>query len=293
MARWDKDDHAPTIPEWFFEAVEVPSVEGKVEVDECDVVYRVWGESGKPGLLLVHGMHAHSHWWDFIAPQLMDEYQVAAIDLTGMGDSDYRYEYSADTFADEIKAVCDAVGFGNDVSVAAHSFGGRMALRAANRYPDRFARLILLDTGLRHPDEPIPDRPGLGGRAKIYPDKAGALARYRLQPAQPCANEYIVQYIARHSLMPEEGGWVWKFDDDMYTSLTDGEAKPADFENLSVPTSLIYGENSDLYTAKSMDYMSSLIPQDVKVSELKDAQHHLFIDQPLTFIEVLKEHLQS
>lgn len=294
MSRWDKGDTANTIPEWFFEAVETPSVEGRVEVDECDVVYRTWGDAGKPGLLLVHGMHAHSHWWDFIAPQLLPDYQITALDLTGMGDSDFRYEYSADVFAQEITAVCDAVGFDNNVVVAAHSFGGRMALRAANANPDRFGRLILLDTGIRHPDEPEQERPSLGGRAKVYPSKEAALGRFRLYPPQTCVNEYVVQYIARNSLLPVDGGgWAWKFDDDMYTSLTGADASPADFEQLKVPTSIIYGADSDLYSAKSVAYMSDLIPQEVKVSELADSQHHLFLDQPLAFVDVLKEHLQA
>ena len=128
MARWDKGPSANTIPEWFFAAIETPCVVGQVEVDECDVVYRTWGEAGQPPVLLVHGMHAHSRWWDFIAPQLLPDYQVAALDLTGMGDSDYRYDYSSKTFAQEITAVCDAMGFDDSVALVAHSFGGRMAL---------------------------------------------------------------------------------------------------------------------------------------------------------------------
>ena len=58
-----------------------------IEVDECDVAYRFYPSPGKPGMLLIHGMNAHSRWWDFIAPQLLDRFQIAAADLTGMGDS--------------------------------------------------------------------------------------------------------------------------------------------------------------------------------------------------------------
>ena len=106
MARWDRGEPAAAIPEWFFEAVETPSESAAVEVDECDVVWRTWSGSGdKPGMLLIHGMNAHSRWWDFIAPALAEDYRVVAMDLTGMGDSDYRYEYDAATYAAEITAV--------------------------------------------------------------------------------------------------------------------------------------------------------------------------------------------
>ena len=116
MACWDKDS-GPTIPDWFFEAVETEYSTHSVEVDECDVVYQRWGEApDKPGLLLIHGMNAHSHWWDFIAPSFLGDYNVVATNLTGMGDSDFRYQYDSVTYAEEIVAVCDDAGFGSDVA---------------------------------------------------------------------------------------------------------------------------------------------------------------------------------
>ena len=83
MARWDKESNRESIPNWFWEAIDVEPVTKTVEVDECDVSYRHYEAMGKPGMLLIHGMNAHSRWWDFIAPQLLDRYQVAAMDLTG------------------------------------------------------------------------------------------------------------------------------------------------------------------------------------------------------------------
>ena len=185
MARWDSNADTPKIPDWFFAAVETEPESRSVEVDECDVMYRRYGDKSKPGMLLIHGMHAHSRWWDFIAPALTDDYCVAAMDLTGMGDSDYRYEYSGSVFADEIKAVCDDAGFDTNVVVVAHSFGGGMAAKAVNKYPDRFGKLILVDSGIRPPDEPEPERPTMmSGRSKIYPDRKSAESRFRLQPPQ-------------------------------------------------------------------------------------------------------------
>jgi pimeloyl-ACP methyl ester carboxylesterase len=291
MSRWDRDEPDKSIPDWFWEAVETPSTEHRVEVDECDVVYRRWGTAGKPALLLIHGMYAHSHWWDFIAPQLKDDYDVAAMDLTGMGDSDYRYAYDSETYAREIVAVCDACGFDADVRIAAHSFGGNMAVKAANLYPERFGALILLDSGIRDPDEPVPERPPMGGRPKLYPDRQTAEARFRLQPPQPCANEYITQYIAKNSLLPMDGGYAWKFDDDLPATMKGGERYPEDYAALTLPLGLIYGADSELFSERTLAYMRTLVPQDFPAVALADAQHHLFLDQPLAFVEALREML--
>ena len=58
----------------------------------------------------------------------------------------------------------------------------------------------------------------MSGAVKIYPDKETALNRFRVQPPQPCEMSFT-QYIARNSLMPVDGGWTWKFDEDLLTSL--------------------------------------------------------------------------
>ena len=294
MARWDKEGNRESIPNWFWEAIDVEPVTKTVEVDECDVSYRYYEAIGKPGMLLIHGMNAHSRWWDFIAPQLLDRYQVAAMDLTGMGDSDYRYEYSSNTYADEILAVLDDAKFGTDSIVVAHSFGGYMAVRAANKAPDRFKALVMVDSGIRHPDDPVPEQIWMSGaRSKIYPDKETALNRFRVQPPQPCDNEFLLQYIARNSLMPVDGGWTWKFDEDLLTSLTDAERKPEEFQALTTTLGVIFGADSELFSRRTLEYMQELIPEPFLIKEITNAQHHLFLDQPQAFVESLLEMCQK
>ena len=294
MARWDKEGNRESIPDWFWEAIDVEPVTKTVEVDECDVSYRHYEAIGKPGMLLIHGMNAHSRWWDFIAPQLLDRYQVAAMDLTGMGDSDYRYEYSSNIYADEILAVLDDAKFGTDSIVVAHSFGGYMAVRAANKAPDRFKALVMVDSGIRHPDDPVPEQIWMSGaRSKIYPDKETALNRFRVQPPQPCENEFLLQYIARNSLMPVDGGWTWKFDEDLLTSLTDAERQPEEFQALTTAIGVIFGADSELFSRRTLEYMQELIPEPFPIKEIANAQHHLFLDQPQAFVESLLEMCQE
>ena len=100
--------------------------------------------------------------------------------------------------------------------VVGHSFGGVMSVKATNLYPDRFGTLVLVDSGIRHPDEPPSNQPLMGGgRPKVYPDRESAENRFRLYPPQPCENRYIMEYIARHSLLRVDGGWAWKFDEEL------------------------------------------------------------------------------
>lgn len=273
-------------PEWFWEAVDTKPESGFVEVEEVDINFLKWSDPGNPGLLFVHGHNAHAHWWDFIAPAYKDDYQTVAIDLSGMGDSDHRDEYSADTYASEILAVADKNEMPENTILVAHSFGGMMALRTVASYASRFKGLILLDSGVKHPDDERPRDVERWSQPKVYPDLDIARSRFRLQPPQQCANEYLVQHIARNSIEHIDEGFVWKFDEELNSRMKATGDIEQDLRSLTCKIALIYGDSSEYFSAKSAAYMKELQPA-LEVYELADAQHHLFLDQPVAFMKQL------
>ena len=133
--------------------------------------------------------------------------------MSGMGDSDHRDEYSADLYAREIVAVADKCNMGPDTILVSHSYGGIMSIRAVAQYPDRFKGLILLDSGVKHPDDVTHPEPDRLARAKLYPTSEIARSRFRLQPPQQCENQYVVDHIARASIEYIDDGFGWKFDE--------------------------------------------------------------------------------
>lgn len=278
-------------PDWFWAAVEDTPDTSSIEVEDVDINYLTWSQTGSPGLLFVHGHNAHAHWWDFIAPDFKANHQTVALDLSGMGDSDHRDAYSNDTYAKEIVAVADAANLPSDSILIAHSFGGMQAIRTMAQHPDRFKGLILVDSGVRHPDDIKEREPQLerASRPKVYPERDVAIARFRLQPPQTCENQYLVDHIARTSVEFDEG-WVWKFDEELNSRMTMNGDLETDLKAIKGKLCLIYGENSESFKPRSAEYMKKLMPN-MTLIELKDAQHHLFLDQPLAFIDVVKETL--
>ena len=51
----------------------------------------------------------------------------------------------------------------------------------------------------------------------------------------------------------------------------------------------MYGAESKSFTASTLDYTLELIGRDVPVVAVEDAQHHVFLDQPLAFIDALRQ----
>ena len=96
-------------PDWFRWATSRPHQSQFVTVAGCRIHYLVWAHEparpGERGLLFVHGGGAHSHWWSYIAPYFTRDFRVAAIDLSGMGDSGWRAHYNSELRAEEIRAL--------------------------------------------------------------------------------------------------------------------------------------------------------------------------------------------
>ena len=143
----------PSAPRWFTDAINAPYEERFVNVEGCDIHYLDWGDAGRPGIVLVHGGAAHAHWWSFIAPLLTNHFHVAALDLSGHGDSGRRDDYPRDLWAEEVMAVAaDARMVGAPILVG-HSMGARIAIELAANYENRVTNLFLLD-GSNLPENP-------------------------------------------------------------------------------------------------------------------------------------------
>jgi pimeloyl-ACP methyl ester carboxylesterase len=294
----DLEVRAPA-PEWFRWALARSKQSRHVVVEGCPIHYLLWPAEASAehdrGLLFVHGGGAHAHWWSFIAPYFVRDFRVAAIDLSGMGDSGRRQTYCSDIRAAEMRAVIADAPLGARPFVIGHSFGGFMTMKLASQYGDELAGAVIVDSPIRSPEEEIarPLTPPNWGNKKIYPSFEAALARFRLMPPQPCENEFIVEYIARHSLMRVEGGWTWKFDGAAIGARRFGEPFREYLQAVTCRAALMFGERSALVSRKTAAYMSQLMGPKAPIVEVPEAQHHVMLDQPLAFVAALRTLLQS
>ena len=289
----------PPAPDWFEAAISTPYETRFVDVDGTRIRYQTWGDRNKPGLLLSHGNGAHAHWYDFIAPALAEQYYVVAMSFSGMGDSDWRDTYSFDAFTAEQLAVCEAAGLfegGRKPVIVAHSFGGFITLYTAAARSDLFEGIVIVDSGLRPPEDEWkgPPRRTRGNRA--YASLEAALARFRLAPPQPCENHFIADYIARHSLKQVENdagvpGWVWKFDPSILINFEFKRMSTNMLENIECRVAMMRGQDSVLVSDRIWDYMRSL-RDGMDMVSIPNAQHHVMLDQPLAFIAAIKDQLQ-
>jgi pimeloyl-ACP methyl ester carboxylesterase len=276
-------------PEWFTRAITVAPSEHVVEVTGCPIRYLRWGDARDPGLVLVHGGAAHAHWWSFLAPLLTTGYSVVALDLSGHGDSGQRDVYPVRTWAQEVMEVARDAEFVSPPIVVGHSMGGLVSIVAAALHGGDLAGAIIVDAPVRRPDPESQE--GRTGRSfrnpKTYPDIATALQHFRLVPPQPCANQFILDFIAERSLKPVASGYTWKFDPRVFT-LARAESMHEHLASVGCRVALIRGELSLVVPPETGEYMYQLLRRNAPQVEIPEAHHHLILDQPLAFIAALR-----
>ena len=93
-------------PKWFEKAIANKPDVLSVKIKGTKISYNAWGDKSKPGLIFIHGGMAHAEWWSFIAPYFAKTHRVIAMNLGGMGDSEWKKKYSVESWGAEIVGVC-------------------------------------------------------------------------------------------------------------------------------------------------------------------------------------------
>jgi sigma-B regulation protein RsbQ len=108
----------------------------------------VTGDPGGPVVVLAHGFGCDQNLWRLVAPMLARDHQVVLFDHIGAGQSDLsawdpgRYT-SLHGYAEDVLDLCAGLEL-REVVFVGHSVSAMIGVLAANRDPERFAKLVLL-----------------------------------------------------------------------------------------------------------------------------------------------------
>jgi len=108
-----------------------------------DLHYEVQGKG--EAVVLIHSGGADLRDWEFIAPQLVQTYQVIAFDGRGAGQSPPLLEPA--NFVEDLRQLLDHLNLDRAILVG-HSIGGQIATDFALAYPNRVTKLVLVAPGL-------------------------------------------------------------------------------------------------------------------------------------------------
>jgi len=268
-------------PAWYTTAVGTLAKHATVDVDGTTISYRIYGDRGDSGVVLVHGGAAHARWWDHIAPLLSGNRRVVALDLSGHGDSGRRDRYSLDGWAHEVMAVAAAAGITDPPIIAGHSMGGFVALRAAGLFGAALEGIAVIDSPVQDitPEQQAAREERAFGPLRVYPTREAAIARFHPMPDQPTL-PYILEHVASTSIRAVEGGWSWKFDPAVFAR---GRGTLTLLRQLDCRVALFFAEHG-IVPPDTTELMYDKLGQRAPVIEIPAAGHHVMLDQPIALV---------
>jgi haloalkane dehalogenase len=126
-----------------------------IEINDARIHYVDEGQGEV--ILLLHGEPTWAYLYRKIIPPLMAGYRVIAPDFIGFGRSDKYTEvedYTFDMHTETLKAFIEALDL-SGITVVVQDWGGLIGLRTVAELPERFARLVIMNTFLPTGREPL------------------------------------------------------------------------------------------------------------------------------------------
>ena len=266
----------------------------RLMVQQQPVFVQDSGPRDAPAILLLHGFGASLQAWDDWAPALEKNLRVLRIDIPGFGLSGpaVNQDYSDAADVARVIAVMDQLGV-QQVIVAGHSMGGRIAWNLAAAHPERVSKLVLLS-----PDG-FPDPNAKSDKTYEVPALLGllpySLPKWALRmggvaPAFADGSQLTPQMMQRyHDMMLAPGVRTALLERMRQTRNSDPVAR---LKSITVPTLLIWGEkDAFIPVGNAQDYLKAM-PQ-ARLVTLPGVGHVLHEEAPQASVQAVLDFLSA
>ncbi|MEV7528455.1 alpha/beta fold hydrolase [Agrococcus sediminis] len=244
------------------------------------------GEQGSP-VLFCHGLFGQGRNWMQIGKALADRHRVTLVDMPNHGRSPWTERVDYAEMADAVAATID-----EPAALVGHSMGGKAAMLAALRHPERVERLCVVDVSpvsYRSSDEFRGfmdamlgmDLPAIASRA----DADAALA-----PAvpDPGIRAFLLQNLQR-----DGDGWRWLPNLEVLRRDLDAlRGFPETDAVYEGPVLWIAGADSGYVRDEFRDEMEARFPHVRRVT-VKGAGHWVHSEQPAVMTGLLERFLDD
>lgn len=236
-------------------------------------------------LVFLHGWQRNLKDFEIIAQNLIESgYNVLSIDLPGFGQSSLPdFSWETKDYADFLKLFLEKLlksNFRNFRSLTSetfilvgHSFGGRVAIKFAAKYPELIKKLVLIASpGVKHKSI----------KYILYRIVAKAvkniLTILGLSKLKNALREKFSSddYLKSHGIMKEV--LIKTIDED----LTDDAGK------IQAPVLIIWGKNDKELQVKDAFILYKTI-KNSQIEIFENAGHFVFLDKPKEFLDAVKK----
>lgn len=232
-----------------------------------EIAYREWGAADNPKVAIcVHGLSRNAKDFDDLAAALAKDWRVLAVDMPGRGASDWldnKALYGYELY-ERVCAAAIAVSGADTVAWVGTSMGGILGMRLLAKAGHPITRLVLNDIGPFIPAEGRRDNQANFGKDPRFQTEAEAIAYVReTRSVFGPFSEAGWQKFGRDSLRQlDDGQWALHYDPGLASNgpVTDTDMWTL-WPGIDVPTLTVWGTDSKLLTAATVDRMQRTGPR--------------------------------
>ena len=281
-----------------------------VQAADVEIHILEMGPADGQAILFIHGTGAWSEFWrETMTPLAEAGYRCIAIDIPPFG---YSEKPSTPSFGNEaqakrIIALMDALEIDNAI-LFGHSFGGGATMETALMIPKRIDALILLDVGglnlnlnpqpktgttlLEIFFETRPIRNPILSATATNPLLTKTLLSTMLLDPNDATDEKIK--ILQRTLVLENatntlGDWLGYVVNVQEISRT---TDPANYQNLTMPTLIVWGDSDTVIPLKEGEYLESIMPN-AELVVMKNVNHVPHVEDLETLMPIVLDFLSE
>lgn len=252
-----------------------------------------WGAPGRPPVLLLHSLAAHSHWWDWVGPLASARFHVVALDFRGHGASDWAPggRYAFDDWVADVVGALAALGW-PAAGVVGHSLGGYVGALLAARHPARVRALVISDilTGWSDALDRFV-RAQAARPASTFASAAEAAERFRLSPPETTAPADRLRHLGEAGVVERRPG-VWEHAFDRRVFLHPPPDPWPFLGEVACPTLVVRGERSAIMSAEACARVAAAVRWGTP-AEIAAARHHLVVEAPEAYTALVGDWLAA
>ncbi|RJT03386.1 alpha/beta fold hydrolase [Halococcus sp. IIIV-5B] len=243
-----------------------------------------------PAVVFAHGTLMDRTMFDPQVEALADDFRTVAYDLRARTDQ-YASSYDLYDLADDVDALCDGLDL-DTVVLCGMSMGGFMALRFAERYPERLDGLVLIDSMAESYTEVEREQYGqLAEQARAegkFTEPGVTVARDGLFGETTRAENPALpdRWVERWRTYPAEG-----FYREMHSWLNQPDFTPK-LSGIDVPVLSIHGEEDASIAPERTEPMLDALPN-ARQELIPEAGHSSNLENPEAVNEALRGFLND
>lgn len=244
------------------------------------------GEQGSP-VLFCHGLFGQGRNWMQIGKALADRHRVTLVDMPNHGRSPWTERVDYAEMADAVAATID-----EPAALVGHSMGGKAAMLAALRHPERVERLCVVDVS------PVSYRSSDEFRgfmdAMLGMDLAAIASRPDADAAlAPAVPDPGIRAFLLQNLQRDGDGWRWLPNLEVLRRDLDAlRGFPETDAVYEGPVLWIAGADSGYVRDEFRDEMEARFPRVRRVT-VKGAGHWVHSEQPAVVTGLLERFLDG